>query len=127
MARETKAQRLERMEAELKAAREAERVAYPVRLMAVLERLNNQYNAELKVVEGLFVVKANATARFANEYTLSYSYNESTQSALQELEWELDAVEEAQAEERRKREVRENAKRKAQELFTPEEREALGL
>jgi hypothetical protein len=127
MARETKAQRLERMEAELKVAREAERVAYPVRLMAVLERLNNQYNTELKVMEGLFVVKTNATARFANEYSLSYSYNEDTQSVLQELEWELDALEEAQAEERRKREVRENAKRKAQELFTPEEREALGL
>ena len=127
MARETKAQRLERMEAEMKAAREAERQAYPARLMAVLERLNNQYNTELKVVEGLFVVKTNATARFANEYSLSYSYNESTQSALQELEWELDALEEAQAEERRKREVRETAKRKLQEALTAEERESLGL
>jgi hypothetical protein len=127
MPRETKAQRLERMAAELAAAREAERQAYPARLMAVLERLNNQYNTELKVVGGLFVVKVNATARFGNEYSLSYSYNESTQSALQELEWELDAVEEAQAEERRKREVRETAKRKLQEALTAEERESLGL
>jgi hypothetical protein len=127
MPRETKAQRLERMAAELAAAREAERQAYPARLMAVLERLNNQYNTELKVVEGLFVVKPNATARFANEYNLSYSYNENTQSVLQELEWELDAIEEAQAEERRKREVRETAKRKLQEALTAEERESLGL
>jgi hypothetical protein len=127
MARETKAQRLERMAAELEAQREAERQAYPFRLMSVLERLNKQYNSELKVIGGVFVVKPKATARFANEYSLTYSYSESAQCELQELEWELDALEEAQAEERRKMEVRETAKRKLQEALTAEERESLGL
>ncbi len=127
MARETQAQRLERMAAELEAQREAERQAYPFRLMSVLERLNKQYNSELKVIGGVFVVKPKATARFANEYSLTYSYSESAQCELQELEWELDALEEAQAEERRKMEVRETAKRKLQEALTAEERESLGL
>jgi hypothetical protein len=127
MARETKAQRLERMAAELEAQREAERQAYPFRLMSVLERLNKQYNSELKVIGGVFVVKPKATARFANEYSLTYSYSESAQCELQELEWELDALEEVQAEERRKMEVRETAKRKLQEALTAEERESLGL
>ena len=127
MARETKAERLERFARELEAMREAEREAYPARLMKTLERLNNQYNTELKVVEGLFVATLNATSRSATEYALSYSYTEDAQSVLQDLEWDLDALEQAQAEEKRRSEVRREAQRKAEELFTKEERDLLGL
>lgn len=127
MARETKAERLERFARELEARREAEREAYPARLMKTLERLNNQYNTEFKVVEGMFVVKLNATSRSATEYTLSYSHTEDAQSVLQDLEWDLDELEQAQAEEKRRSEVRREAQRKAEELFTKEERDLLGL
>lgn len=127
MARETKAQRLERMAQELEVMRETERQAYPARLMKTLERLNNQYNTELKVVEGFFVATLNAMSRSATEYKLSYSYTEDSQSVLQDLEWDLDELEQAQAEEKRRSEVRREAQRKAEELFTKEERELLGL
>lgn len=127
MARETKAQRLVREQAEREARLEAERQAYPVRLMKTFERLNNQHNTELKVSEGFFVATLNSFSRSATEYTLSYSYTEDAQSVLQDLEWDLDELEQAQAEEKRRSEVRREAQRKAEELFTKEERELLGL
>lgn len=126
MARETKAQRMARFTQELEARRTAEVQAYPARLMAVFERVNNQYDFDLKVKEGLFVVERLNT-RYDSDYTLSYSYSQDSQAVMEELEWALDAVEEAQAEARRRDEVRREAQRKAEELFTKEERELLGL
>lgn len=126
MARETKAERLARMAQELEAQREAERQAYPARLMKTLERLNNQYNMNLKVVEGFFVVEC-MNSRYTNDYTLSYSYTHDSQAVLEELEWALDALEEAQAEARRRDEVKREAERKVREMLSDEERELLGL
>ena len=127
MARETKEQRLARMAQELEARKEAERQAYPARLMAALERLNNQYDMNLKVSDGMFVVTNSRETRYTTEYVLSYSYTEDAQDSLQELEWSLDAMEEAQAEARRRTEVKREAERKVREMLSDEERELLGL
>lgn len=126
MARETAAQRKERYEAELAARVEEQRQAYPDRLMSVFERLNNQYDLELKVKNGKFVVTNSRNPR-DEEYEFAYTYDNVSQGFLENLEWFLTQLEEAQAEEKRRDEVRREAKRKAQEMFTAEERELLGL
>ena len=126
MARETVAQRNARLAAEREARLAAEVAEYPARLMAVLERVNNQYNLTLTVQDGMFLVSDN-NPRYNNETRLSYSWDAESQDALQNLEWSLTNLEEAQAEEKRRNEVRREAKRKAQEMFTAEERELLGL
>ena len=126
MARETAQQRKARYEAEVAARVEAERVAYPARLMAVLERLNNQYDLDLKVKNGFFLV-TNSGKPYDEEYEFAYSYDKVSQASLENLDSFLTQLEEAQAEAKRRDEVRREAKRKAQELFTDEERELLGL
>ena len=127
MARKTKAE----LAAEATLARAlAEKMArdeYPARLMAVLERLNNQYDLDLKVKNGFFLVTNSRLPRDEHEYEFAYSYDKTSQESLENLDWFLTQLEEAQAEERRRMEVRQEAKRKAQELFTAEERELLGL
>lgn len=126
MARETKAERLAREETQ-RQLRLAETVAaYPSRLMALFERLNNQYHLVLKVQNGFFVV-SDTNDRYRNEYELSYSWSANAQEVLEELEWKLTQLEEEQAEARRRSEVKKEAERKVRELLSDEERELLGL
>jgi hypothetical protein len=126
MARETKAERQER-ERQAEVNRLAEQaLVYPARLMAVLERLNNQYTFDLKVKNGLFVVN-DSRERYDSEYELSYSWNVDTQLTLENLEWKLDQLEEEQREAQRRLEVKREAQRKVNELLSDEERELLGL
>ena len=121
MARETKAQRLEREAAE-RAAYEAEMAAtYPARLMAMLERAT-KVNFELEVRDGKFVLEDRDDRRDrVVELTLTYSTE--NQEALHELEWRVDMKEEAEREAERKR----LAKQAALAKLTKEERELLGL
>lgn len=125
MARETKVEREARMAAEREARLVEERNEYPARLMAVLERVNNQWEMELFVRDKLFVVRDRND--WNNEFLVSYNWNPTSQEFLQELEWKLNQLEEAQAEEKRRSEVRREAERKVREMLSEEERELLGL
>jgi antitoxin component of MazEF toxin-antitoxin module len=121
MARETKAQRLEREAAE-RAAYEAEQAAtYPARLMEMLERATNQ-NFELEVREGMFVL-TDRDDRRDRTVMLTLTYSTENQEALHELDWRVDMKEEAEREAARKAAVRQSALSK----LSKEERELLGL
>jgi hypothetical protein len=129
VARETKAERLAREQVEREARLAAEVAEYPARLMAALERVNNQYQMTLKVENSKFVVMLNERRHdFSdNEYVMAYSYDVESQDVLDQLYWRLEALEEAQAEAKRRDEVRREALRKVNELLSKEERELLGM
>jgi hypothetical protein len=126
MARETVAQRNARLEAERQERQEAERSAYPNRLMNLLERVSNEYQFELSVKNGFFNVQ-NRNDRYNSEYELSYSWSEHAQETLENLLWKVEEAERERAEAQRRVAVKKEAERKARELFTDEERELLGL
>jgi Skp family chaperone for outer membrane proteins len=122
MARETKAQRLEREAAEREARLAAERESYPTRLMEALQRVGKQWNMELKVRDGQFVVSDRN-----NVYELNYTWDVDSWDSLAELEWDLNSLEEEEREANRRAEVKREAQRKVNEMLTTEERELLGL
>lgn len=121
MARETRAQRLEREAAERAAYEAVAAATYPERLMEMLERAT-KVNFELAVREGKFVLSDRDDRRERNvELTLTYSAE--NQEALHELDWRVDMKEEAEREAERRRLVKQAALSK----LTQEERELLGL
>lgn len=126
MARETKAERLAREATEKEARLATEREEYPVRLMAVLERVSNLGNFDLAVKNGFFTV-TDRNARYDSTYELPYSWSEANQVYLENLEWKVASVIEEQLEAQRRYEVKKEAERKVRELLTDEERELLGL
>ena len=126
MARETVAQRNARLAQEREERLEAERLAYPLRLMNLLERASNVNVFDLDVRNGMFRL-TDRDARYDSEYELSYEWSTDSQSVLENLTFKVEAVEEAQAEARRRSEVKKEAERKVRELLSDEERELLGL
>ena len=121
MAKETKAQRLEREAAE-RAAYEAVAVAtYPQRLMAMLERAT-KVNFELEVRDAKFVL-TDRDDRCDRTVELTLAYSKENQEALHELDWRVDMKEEAEREANRKFAVKQAALAK----LSNEERELLGL
>lgn len=126
MARETVAQRNARLAQEREERLEAERSAYPLRLMNLLERASNLGRFDLTVRNGLFYV-VDRDARYDREYELAYSWNTDNQSVLENFSYTVEAVEEELAEARRRVEVKREAERKVRELLSDEERELLGL
>lgn len=125
MARETVAQRNERHRVELEKRLAIEVSEYPERLMNALSRASSAY-FELKVSNNTFVVSHNdGYSRF--HVVLGYAHSTNSQEQLESLEWELNDYERKLAEEKRLAEVKKEAMRKAQEMFTDEERELLGL
>lgn len=126
MARETVAQRNARLAQEREERLEAERLAYPLRLMNLLERATNLSNFELTVRNGFFRVE-DRNERYNSEYELAYSWSTDHQAVLENLTWKVESVEEELAEARRRVEVKKEAERKVRELLTDEERELLGL
>jgi hypothetical protein len=122
MARETKAQRLEREARDREARLAAEREAYPARLMETLQRVGKQWNMELKVRDGQFVVSDRN-----NVYELNYAWDFDSWDNLAELEWDLNSLEEAEREANRRAEVKREAERKVREFLSDEERELLKL
>lgn len=126
MARETKAERLARESREREERMEAERSAYPLRLMNLLERASNSNAFDLDVRNGMFLL-TDRDARYEREYELSYEWSTDSQSVLENLTYKVEAVEEAQAEALRRTEVRKEAERKVRELLSEEERNLLGL
>jgi hypothetical protein len=128
MTRKTKAEK----DAEAQAARDAylesQRQAYPTRLMAALQAATSQPEFDLTVRDGVFVLRNRNQYDTRSEYTnLALTWDEDSQYELEELEMALDRAARERDEAKRKAELRANAQRKAQELFSAEEREALGL
>ena len=128
MARENKAQREERLALERGARLAAVAAEYPSRLMSVLARVNNQYDWQLTVVDAVFLVSNPHSRAYHNkEYRMSYAYDAVSNENLDDLEYMLNDLEEAQAEAKRQSEVKAEAQRKVRELLNDEERQLLGL
>ena len=121
MARETKAERLAREAAAFAAAEANLAESYPDRLMAMLERAVNQ-NFELTVRNAKFVVE-DRDARRDSAVELTLAYNRANQEALYELDWRVEAKEEAEREALYRVQVRNAALNK----LSQEEREVLGV
>lgn len=128
MAKETKAQRDARFDAEREARLTKEVAQYPARLMAVLARATNAY-FELTVHDNKFQVAYRDGNGYNETYSLkmAYAHSPNSQEQLEELEWKLDRHEQELAEKKRLAEVKAEALRKVNELFTAEERELLNL
>jgi hypothetical protein len=128
MARETKAQRNARFDAEREQRLQEQKAAYPSRLMSALERVNNQYDWQLTVVDAVFLVtNPHSRAYHSKEYRMSYAHDTVSQEHLEDLEYMLTDLEEAQAEAKRQSAVKAEAQRKVRELLTDEERKLLNL
>ena len=133
MARETKAQREERLEAE----REAFRAEFVAQYQQRLTRLVFEFATLWSVPrvkrydENSYVFMSEDTRNTWNsEWVLPdvlTNYRQDVYDNLDTAESEVELYKEELAEQERKANVRAEAKRKAQELFTAEERELLGL
>lgn len=121
MARETKAQREARLEAERQAQMAFAKDTYTERMMAALERAVKE-NFELSVSNGQFVVE-DRDDRYRNAFFLQPAWSETADMDLYSLEVSVELKEEASAELVRKAQVRGKALAK----LTAEEREELGL
>ena len=119
MARETKAQRLEREATEAAARLYQATQEYFPNLMAALERASKN-EMELSVVSGHFHVRRPGEG---DAWAFPTEYTEVANNLLWELNWELDLKEEAAREEERRYLVRVQALAK----LTKEEKELLGL
>ena len=126
MARETKAERLAREAREREERMEAERLAYPLRLMNLLERVSAEPTLTLTVANGFFNVE-DRNDRYRNDYVLSYSYSPDANTVLDDLTYKVDDLEAERAEAERRYAVKKEAERKVRELLSEEERELLGL
>ena len=124
MARETVAQRNARFDAERDARLAKEVAQYPARLMAVLARATNAY-FKMAVSDNKFLVQT--LDEYSRTYTMAYAHSPNSQEQLEDLEWEVEQHEKRVAEAKRVLEVKAEALRKANELFSAEERELLGL
>lgn len=127
MARKTKAER----EAEEKAAQAAWEAMYaaeyPARLMRALERATREHSYELVVEGRTFVLKQPYSENRYEPTLLSLDFSRVSLNNLEWLEHELYEADEERAEALRVAEVRREALRKAQELFTEEERQLLNV
>ena len=124
MARETAAQRNARFDTEREARLSREVAEYPQRLMNVLNRATN-HSFNLTVYDNKFQVTTSYDYRAA--WTLAYSHSPNSWDQLQELEWKLDDLDRAQAEEMRLAAVKAEALRKVNDLLTKEELQLLNL
>lgn len=122
MARETKAQRLEREAAERRDYEELMAATYPTRLMAMLERATKA-NYELTVEAGKFLLEDRDERDYNRRQVLTLQYSAANQEALHELDWRVEMKEEAAAEAQRRYQVKQSALAK----LSAEERELLGV
>ena len=101
---------------------ELEFAQYPTRLMAALELATRTNNYELSVENRMFALKIRDYPRDPALY-FTMTHTPDSQLALENLEWEMKAMAEQQAELERQRLAREAALAK----LTQEERELLNL
>jgi hypothetical protein len=121
MARETKAQREARLEAERLALVAVAKATYTERMMALLARAVRE-NFEMTVDANEFKL-SDRDSRFRNEYWVAPVWAEVADVQLYELEMAVEDKEQARAE----REQRANVRAAALAKLTAEEREELGL
>jgi hypothetical protein len=121
MARETKAQREARLEAERLALVAVAKATYTERMMALLARAVRE-NFEMTVDADEFKL-SDRDSRFRNEYWVAPVWAEVADVQLYELEMAVEDKEQARAE----REQRANVRAAALAKLTAEEREELGL
>jgi len=121
MARETKAQREARLEAERLAQVAVARATYTDRMMALLARAVRE-NFEMTVDANEFKL-SDRDSRFRNEYWVSPVWTEVADVQLYELEMAVEDKEQARAE----REQRANVRAAALAKLSAEERAELGL
>jgi hypothetical protein len=133
MARETKAQREEREEAQ-REARRAEFVAeYPQRLTRVVFEFATLWSVPRvkRYDENSYVfMSGDSRNTWNSEWVLPdvlTNYRKDVRDNLETVEQEVQYYKEHLAEQERKANVRAEAKRKLNELLTAEERELLGL
>ncbi len=121
MARETRAQREARWNAERDAQVAVAKATYTERMMAVLERATKM-NFELEVKAAKFVVSDRDERRFS-PYVVQPAWTETADMDLYSLEVSVEMKEEARAERERVLNLRQTALAK----LTDEERKALSL
>jgi hypothetical protein len=121
MARETKAQREARLEAERLAQVAVARATYTDRMMALLARAVRE-NFEMTVDANEFKL-SDRDSRFRNEYWVAPVWAEVADVQLYELEMAVEDKEQARAE----REQRANVRAAALAKLSAEERAELGL
>lgn len=101
MAKETKAQRQAREEAEMQALYRQEFESYPERLMEVLQRAC-AVNFELTVRKGQFLVFDRDETR-REKFWLTVDHTADSEDVLQSLNFEVDVKTKKQAEAKRKK------------------------
>jgi viroplasmin and RNaseH domain-containing protein len=122
MARETKAERLAREEAESALRLETLKAEYPNKLMTTLTRAHKHDYDVVPFTTGFTVQKA----FYRNDYEtfrVTYHFSAASDDVLDSLNWVLDRLEEEQREELRRQEARSYALSK----LTDEEKNLLGL
>jgi len=121
MARKTKADLTAEREAADAAFWAEQAATYPERLMALLERATKQ-NYEMEVRDAKFVLE-DRDNRWESTVELTLTFSRASQDALNQLEWRLEAKEEAEQKEQYRAQVRVAALNK----LSQEEREILGI
>lgn len=122
MARETKAQRLERLAAEAQAREANQAEQYLPKLMTALQEATQKNNYELTVRDGMFEVR-DRDSSYVEPLLLSPTYTQRNWDYLESLEWDLEQKARDRAEAERKYLVKQAALAK----LSTEERELLGL
>ena len=122
MARKTMKQMAEEAALEREVQNAHDFAQYPSRLMAALELATRTNNYELSVENRMFALKIRDYPRDPALY-FTLTHTPDSQLALENLEWEMKAMAEQQAELERQRLAREAALAK----LTKEERELLNL
>ena len=123
MARETKAQRMERLEAERAQEQAIREQTYLVRVLSAMRRAADLGMMTRVREPTVFVVSPNDRDFCLTEACMNLNYDDESYSHLVELEAYLDEKEEEQRERERLVQLR----RTALEKLTLEERKALGL
>lgn len=123
MARETKAQRMERLEAERAQERALREQTYLVRVLGAMRRAGDLGMMTRVREPTVFVVSPNDRDFWLTEACMNLDYDDESYRHLEELEAYLDEKEEAHQELERLVQLR----RTALEKLTLEERKALGL
>ena len=121
MAKETKAERNLREATERMERQAEERVTYPARLLAWLERAQD-VNFELRLKDGMYQLR-DLDERYAETVVLAPYYTEQTEDALMKFTWKVEWKESETKESNRKF----LAKQCALAKLSKEEKELLGL
>lgn len=127
MARETKVEKMARLNREVIDREIAERDSYPTRLMGMLERACQQ-GSTLEVTNGVFVLTHHENwTNYKSAIHISPNYTAHDSNELYQLDRKLQWAERERAEAYRLNKVRADALTRVKELLNAEEQQLLGL